>query len=397
MGLGDFDAVLGGGFVRGSIALLAGAPGIGKSTLLLQAGAAVAAAGAEVLYASGEESAEQVRGRARRLGAEEAEVLFLPETAVERIADVAARVRPRLLCVDSIQTAVSAGTDAAAGSVTQVRECAGVLQRLAKQTGIPTVLVGHVTKGGGIAGPRTLEHIVDLVLVFEGARGEDARILRAVKNRFGRVGEIAVYRMGGEGLVPVPDPALALLGERVAGPGSALTIAMEGARPLPLEVQALTARSAQAMPRRMTTGFSSRRLSMLLAVLERRGGLPLDRSEVFVNVVGGLRLADPAADAGVLAALASAEMDRVLPRTAAFLGEAGLSGELRGVGAREARLRELARAGVRDVALPSASGPSTAGDAGPEQGLRLHPLRSVGELVSWVRARGESASPLVDP
>jgi len=384
VGFGDVDRVLGGGLVPGTIGLLGGAPGVGKSTLLLQAGASLAADGATVLYASGEESEEQVRRRAARLGDGAGAVLFLAATSVERIVAAARAVGPDLLCVDSIQTTVVEG-GAAPGTVSQVRDAADVLRVFAKQSGVPTVVVGHVTKGGGIAGPRTLEHMVDVVLHFGGA--EEARVLRATKNRFGRVGEIAVFRMSAGGLAPVSDPGLLASRHRAGGPGSALTVTLEGGRPVVLEVQALAASSPQPLPRRMTTGFPARRLAMLLAVLQKRGGVALDRSEVFVNVVGGFRITDPVADAGVLAALASAELDRPLPVTSAFLGEVGLSGELRAGADRDARLHELARAGVTDVVVPARrdnGGPASP----PPAGLRIHEAAAVRELVEWVVARG---------
>ena len=391
VGLGDFDRVLGGGVVGGSIALLGGAPGIGKSTLLLQAAASLAGRDAPVLYVSGEESEEQVRRRAERVGGGASRVLFATETSVDAIIAIAGRIEPALLCVDSIQTTVCERLDSAPGSVTQVRDAADALRSFSKRSGTPTFMVGHVTKGGGIAGPRTLEHLVDVVLRFEGVRGEDARLLRATKNRFGRVGELAVYRMSETGLVDVVDPGRTLFEERVAGPGSALTVTLEGTRAVPVEVQALTTGTGQPAPRRMTTGYPARRLAMLLAVLDRRGGVSLERREVFVNVVNGFRVTDPGADAGVLAALVSAELDRVLPATAAFLGEAGLSGELRGVGERGTRLRELARIGLRDVILPEAAGPEGRGAEGPA-GLALHPVSSVRALIGWVRRHGAPVS-----
>ena len=385
MGLGEIDRVLGGGFVPGSVVLLGGAPGVGKSTLLLQSAAAVATDGGRVLYVSGEESEGQVRGRAQRLGGGAGQVLFLAETAAESITDAARSCAPSLVCVDSIQTTVTAAGSSAPGSVSQVRDAADVLRAFAKESGIPTVLVGHVTKEGGLAGPRTLEHMVDVVLHFDG--GDAARVLRATKNRFGRVGELAVFRMADGGLEPVADPAALALRGRVGGPGSAITATIEGARPLAIEIQALTSPTSQPVPRRMTTGYPARRLAMLLAVLERRGGIPLERSEVFVNVVGGFRVDDPVADAGVLAALASSELDRSLPSGCAFLGEAGLTGELRSVPGREMRLAELARAGLTDVVVPATG--SDAADGPP--GVGLHALRSVRELVEWILSRAEAA------
>jgi DNA repair protein RadA/Sms len=353
---------------------------VGKSTLLLQTAGRVAASGATVLYASGEESEEQVRRRAQRLGEGAGEVLFMAETSVEAIVAAARSTAPDLVCVDSIQTTVTEAGTSAPGSVSQVRDAADVLRVFCKESGTPTVIVGHVTKEGGIAGPRTLEHMVDVVLQFDG--GEAARVLRATKNRFGRVGELAVFRMAEGGLVPVSDPAQFALRDRVAGPGSSVTATIEGTRPMVVEVQALTTGTSQPVPRRMTTGFSQRRLAMLLAVLERRGGIPLERSEVFVNVVGGFRIEDPATDAAVLASLTSSELDRAPPAHCAFLGEAGLTGELRGVPDEENRLRELARVGVTDVVLPGlADSPSRSRAEGSAP--RLHRVGSVRELVGW--------------
>ena len=381
VGFGEIDRVLGGGFIPGSVVLLGGAPGVGKSTLLLQTAGRVARTGTTVLYASGEESEEQVRRRAQRLGKGAGDVLFMAETSAEAIVAAARTTAPDLVCVDSIQTTVTEEGASAPGSVSQVRDAANVLRVFAKESGVPTVIVGHVTKEGGIAGPRTLEHMVDVVLQFDG--GEAARVLRATKNRFGRVGELAVFRMAESGLVPVSDPGQFALRDRVAGPGSSVTATMEGTRSLVVEVQALTTRTSQPVPRRMTTGFPQRRLAMLLAVLERRGGVPLERSEVFVNVVGGFRIEDPATDAAVLASLTSSELDRVPPSECAFLGEAGLTGELRGVPDLENRLRELARAGVTDVVLP-ASAESGAAFESVKDSPRLHRVESVRELVGWI-------------
>jgi len=390
VGLGEVDRVRGGGFVPGSIVLLGGAPGVGKSTLLLQAAGRVASSGGTVLYASGEESEEQVRRRAQRLGDGAGDVLFVAETSAEAIIAAARVAAPDLVCVDSIQTTVTESGASAPGSVSQVRDAADLLRVYAKESGTPTVVVGHVTKEGGIAGPRTLEHMVDVVMQFDG--GDAARVLRATKNRFGRVGELAVFSMGVGGLVPVSDPARFALQDRIAGPGSAITATIEGARAMVIEVQALTTGSSQPVPRRMTTGFSQRRLAMLLAVLERRGGVPLERSEVFVNVVGGFRIDDPVADAGILAALASSELDRVLPSDCAFLGEAGLTGELRSVPEIDSRLRELAHAGISHVVVPASAKPeSTDPDLPP--GLTLHPVPSVRDLVGWILSRATPAGP----
>lgn len=377
--LGELDLVLGGGLVSGCLALLGGAPGIGKSTLLLQAAARAVRGGGRALYVSGEESAEQVELRADRIGAGAEAVLFLGETDVERIVEAAEALSPTLLCVDSVQTVKSESAGSAPGTVGQVRTCAGTLQAFAKRTGIPTWLVGHVTKGGGLAGPRTLEHLVDVVLHFEGRGPGDHRILRATKNRFGSAGEVAVFRMTGTGLEPVADPSSAFLSERPAGvSGSAVAVPVEGTRPLLTEVQALTAPGRYGTPQRTATGFPPRRLGMLLAVLDRRGGLATGAGDVYVNVVGGARLTDPAADLAVVAALISAELDRPVPAGYAFVGEVGLGGEVRGAGQLERRLREAARAGLSTAVVPPGAAP-------PEAPVGLRPVARVSGLVRLLR------------
>lgn len=374
-GLGELDRVLGGGIVPGSLVLLGGAPGIGKSTLLLQLAARLHAADGPALYASGEESASQVRMRAERLGDGAEEVPFLAETDVDRIVDAARRGEPSLLCVDSIQTLHSSRSDGSPGGVAQVRACAARLQTYAKEAGVATFVAGHVTKEGGLAGPRTLEHAVDAVLRFEGQRTLEHRMLRAVKNRFGGVDEMAVFRMTSGGLDPVEHPSELFLADRPEGvSGSAVAVPLQGTRPLLAEVQALTAPSRYASPQRVSTGFPSRRLSLLLAVLERRVGLAPDEEDVFVNVVGGLRLSDPAADLAVLGALVSARIDRPLPPGLVLMGEVGLGGEVRGVAQAERRVREAARSGMEAVALP----PSAA--EGLEPPPELVPVRRAAEL-----------------
>lgn len=355
--LGEVDRVLGGGLVPGSLVLLGGAPGIGKSTLLLQLAARLQGRGRTVLYVSGEESGAQVRMRAERLGEPAPDVSFLAATEVEAVVERAREMEPDLLCVDSVQTLHASRLDSSPGSVSQVRESAAHLQELAKRTGAATFLVGHVTKEGGLAGPRTLEHLVDAVLLFEGERSLQHRILRAVKNRFGGVDEMAVFQMTSGGLDPVANPSELFLEDRPEGvSGSAVAVPLHGSRPLLTEVQALTAPSRYGSPQRVSTGFPGRRLSLLLAVLERRAGLALGDSDVFVNVVGGLRLRDPAADLAVLAALASAHLDRAAPRRAAFLGEVGLGGEVRGVSQVDRRTREAGRSGMETVFLPEGAG-----------------------------------------
>lgn len=350
--LGDIDRVLGGGLVPGSMLLVGGAPGVGKSTLLLQVAGRARSAGAKVLYVSGEESRQQIGLRAERLGEESAGVRFLSTDRLEEILAAAEQEKPDLLCIDSIQTVLSDDVNSAPGTVTQVRACSASLQSFAKTTGAATVLVGHVTKGGSLAGPRTLEHLVDVVLHFEGQRSGEYRILRGSKNRFGSVDELAVFRMTASGLEPVADPTSLFLEDRPESvSGSAIAVPLHGTRPLPAEIQALTTRSRYSSPQRIATGFPPRRLNIILAVLGRRAGLDLGDSDVFVSVIGGLRLTDPAADLAVAAALASASLDRPLPAGMAFVAELGLGGELRGVSHAEARLGAATRAGLKTVVL----------------------------------------------
>lgn len=373
-----FHRLLGGGLVPGSLLLLGGAPGIGKSTFLLQVAGGLRTEGSAVLYVSGEESAAQVKLRADRIGDGAADVHFLAETDVDRILEAAAELEPKLLVVDSIQAVSSEEVSSTPGNVAQVRECAARLQEFAKRSGAATVLVGHVTKGGGIAGPRTLEHLVDVVLRFEGERSLEHRLLRATKNRFGSADELAVFRMTGEGLETVDDPSALFLADRPErASGSAVAVPLHGSRPLLAEVQALTGRSQYSNPQRVTTGFPSRRLSMLLTVLERRAELDLSEADVFVNVIGGLTLTDPAADLAVAAALLSVESDRHVPDELAFVGELGLGGEVRNVAQGERRLQEVVRTGLTAAAVPASSV-----NAGEPDGLTLHPIRHVRDVRS---------------
>ncbi|HUG39045.1 MAG TPA: DNA repair protein RadA [Longimicrobiales bacterium] len=370
----ELDFVLGGGVVPGSLILLGGEPGIGKSTLLLQVAARLELTGHPTLYVSGEESAAQVRLRADRLGGGAGDVVFLAETGLSAIVERAAELKPDVLVVDSIQTTYADELDGAPGNVTQVRECAARLQRFAKETGTAVFLVGHVTKGGTVAGPRTLEHIVDTVLYFEGSRSLDHRVLRATKNRFGGVDEIGVFRMAVDGLEAVESPSELFLGERVEGvSGAAVVCTLEGTRPLLVEVQALCSPAAFGAPQRVTTGFDRQRLALLLAVLEKRAGVAFGAHDVFLNAVGGVRLAEPAADAGVAAALASGLLDRSIPPDAVFIGEIGLGGELRGVSQIERRLAEAERLGFRTAYVPSRT--RAVSD------LDLVPVATVGELL----------------
>ena len=327
-GLAEFDFVLGGGLVPGSVVLVGGEPGIGKSTLLLQVAAALEAQGRRTLYVSAEESPRQIRLRAERLGPDAGAVPVLAETEVEAALAAADLARPQLVVIDSIQTMHLAALAGAPGSVGQVRESAAHLQRWAKRADVAVLLVGHVTKGGSLAGPKTLEHLVDTVLYFEGARGRDHRVLRATKNRFGGVDEIGVFRMTAAGLVPVANPSALFLGERTVGvSGSAVVAAIEGTRPLLVEVQALCARASYGAPQRVATGFDRQRLALLLAVLEKRAGIPFGQLDVFLNVVGGVRLAEPAADLAVAAAIASSMRDLPIRADMVLIGEVGLAGE----------------------------------------------------------------------
>jgi DNA repair protein RadA/Sms len=379
-GLGELDFVLGGGVVPGSLVLVGGEPGIGKSTLLLQCAGRLEAAGVRTLYVSGEESPEQIRLRAARLAEPVDAVHVLGETALEPMLHHAAALDARVLIVDSIQTTYTTDLEGAPGNVGQVRECAARLMRFAKEAGPAVLLVGHVTKGGGIAGPRTLEHIVDTVLYFEGEATLDHRLLRAVKNRFGPADEIGVFRMTGAGLEPVADPAAAFLAGRAGGvSGSAVTALMEGSRPVLVEIQALASRPGFGTPQRVATGLDQRRLAVLLAVLERRAGMPFGQLDVFVNVTGGVRLVDPATDLAVLAALISAVHDRVVPPDALFLGEVGLGGEVRPVAAVERRLAEAARQGFNRVFLSARSRVRA-------DGIEVIGLEGIGELGTRLAA-----------
>jgi DNA repair protein RadA/Sms len=379
-GLAEFDFVLGGGIVPGSVTLVGGEPGIGKSTLLLQCAARLERAGVPTLYVSGEESPDQIRLRADRLAVDAGGVHVLGATRLEDIIPHAQALGARVVFVDSIQTTYTGELEGAPGNVGQVRECAARLMRFAKEAGPAVLLVGHVTKGGGIAGPKTLEHIVDTVLYFEGERTLDHRILRAVKNRFGSVDEIGVFAMTGAGLEPVADPAAAFLAGRATGvSGSAVTALMEGTRPLLVEIQALAARSGYGTPQRVATGLDHRRLAVLLAVLERRGGLPFDALDVFVNVTGGVRLVEPSTDLAVMAALVSSVHDRPLPPDAVFLGEVGLGGEIRPVAGVERRLGEAARQGFRRVFVSARSRVSLAG-------LEVVGMDGIGDLARRLAA-----------
>ena len=357
-GLAEFDFALGGGIVPGSMILIGGEPGIGKSTLLLQVAARLQQSGRRALYASGEESPLQVRLRADRLDETAGDVELLTETNLETVLATAAARRPDVLIVDSIQTLYTADLEGAPGNVGQVRECAARLMRFAKESGTTVFVVGHVTKGGGIAGPKTLEHIVDTVLYFEGESTLDHRILRATKNRFGSVDEIGVFRMTERGLEAVANPSELFLGDRHAvASGSAVTALLEGTRPVLIEVQALATKAGFGTPQRVSTGFDSRRLALLLAVLEKRAGLSFGQLDVFLNVVGGVRMQEPAGDLAVAAALASSVYDRATPSDAVFIGELGLGGEIRPVSQVERRIAEAKNMGMGRVFVSERGAP----------------------------------------
>lgn len=352
-GLDEFDFVLGGGIVPGSMVLIGGEPGIGKSTLLLQVAARLEQGGHATIYASGEESALQVKLRSDRLRGGADDVSLLGETNLETILATSSAAAPAVLIVDSIQTVYTADLEGAPGNVGQVRECAARLMRYAKESGTTVFVVGHVTKGGGIAGPKTLEHIVDTVLYFEGESTLDHRVLRATKNRFGSVDEIGVFRMTEEGLEPVANPSELFMGDRGAShaSGSAVTALLEGTRPVLVEIQALAAKAGFGTPQRVATGFDGRRLALLLAVLDKRAGLSFAQLDVFLNVVGGMRLQEPGGDLAVASALASSVYDLALPADAIFVGEVGLGGEVRAVSQADRRIAEAANMGMKRVYL----------------------------------------------
>lgn len=379
-GIAEFDRVTGGGFVRGSALLVGGDPGIGKSTLLMQASAALANKGHDVVYVSGEEAVAQIRLRAQRLRAVEPKVGLAAETSVENIlATLEAGQPPALLIIDSIQTLWTDLAESAPGTVTQVRASAQALIRYAKKTGTAVVLVGHVTKEGQIAGPRVVEHMVDAVLYFEGEGGHHFRILRTVKNRFGPTDEIGVFEMGDKGLREVANPSELFLSERNASsPGAAVFAGMEGTRPVLVEIQALVAPTSLGTPRRAVVGWDNARLSMVLAVLEAHCGIRLGQHDVYLNVAGGYRISEPAADMAAAAALVSSLAGKALPPGAVYFGEASLSGAIRPVAHAAARLKEAAKLG-----FSSASGPKGASEAGVN-GLAIREHEDLASLAAQI-------------
>ena len=373
---GELNRVLGGGIVGGSLVLIGGEPGVGKSTLLMHAAAQVARRG-KVLYVSGEESAQQIRMRAQRLNAMEAGILLLTENDLDAICEAIRAEAPALAIVDSIQTVTDAGFEGSAGSVTQVRESAARLMRLAKEINVPVFLVGHVTKEGSIAGPRVLEHIVDTVLYLEGDRRQELRLLRATKNRFGSAEEIGVFAMGELGMEEVPDPSAAMLALAApTAPGTVIVSVLEGSRPLLVEVQSLVNKNEHAMVRRVANGVDVNRVHMILAVLEKRLRLSFAKSDVFVSVAGGIRITEPAADLGLALSIVSNERNRPMPDGLLVIGELGLSGEVRRVGHLERRLQEASRHGLTRALIPAGS------RAGRPSGLDVVEVRTVAEAVS---------------
>ena len=390
-GIAELDRVAGGGFVPGSGVLIGGDPGIGKSTLLLQALASLARTGARVIYVSGEEAIAQVRLRAQRLGLDDANVLLATET---NVSDILATLNegepPAIAVIDSIQTLWSPVIEAAPGTVSQLKAGSEALVRYAKQKGTAMLLVGHVTKDGQIAGPKVIEHMVDTVLYFEGDRGHQYRILRAVKNRFGPTDEIGVFEMSDGGLKEVTNPSKLFMGtsDRPT-PGTAIFAGMEGTRPLLMEVQALVSPSPLGTPRRTTVGWDSNRLAMILAVLEARAGVIIGANDVYLNVAGGLKVREPAADLAVAAALLSSLTGTVIPHGTAVFGEVALSGAIRPVGQTEARLKEAQKLGLREAVIAAAT------EQASFKGLKVKSIETISDLVAWTAAQDKGLRRIV--
>ncbi len=380
-GINELDRVLGGGIVVGSVVLIGGDPGIGKSTLVLQMLKQVSERKGKALYVTGEESPSQIKMRAQRLGVSAENLYVLAETSLEEVLHAAAGLEPQVLVVDSVQTVFTSELPSAPGSVGQVREVSGRLMVHAKKSGIPTFLIGHVTKDGAIAGPRVLEHIVDTVLYFEGDRGHAFRILRAVKNRFGSTNEIGVFEMKESGLAEVANPSEIFLAERPAdATGSVVVSSLEGTRPILAELQALVAHSKLAMPRRTCIGVDFNRVSLLLAVLEKRVGMHLMGMDVFVNIVGGLKIDEPAVDLGIIAAVASSFRERPIAARTVVMGEVGLAGEVRAISQAEARIKDAAKLGFTRCVLPAVNVEKLDRSAAPKK-MELLGVRSVDEAM----------------
>lgn len=380
-GITEFDRVLGGGVVRGSVILVGGDPGIGKSTLLLQTFSGLSKKSGKLLYVSGEESPRQIKMRADRLSVNSDNIILLPETSLEGILEAAMKIGPEAMVVDSIQTVYTQEMLSAPGSVGQVRECAAKLMLFAKRSNIPVFIVGHVTKEGTIAGPRVLEHIVDTVLYFEGDRGHSYRILRTIKNRFGSTNEIGIFEMSDAGLREVENPSELFLSERPQKvSGSTVVASIEGTRPLMVEIQALVSQTNFGMPRRTSIGVDFNRVNLLIAVLEKRAGMHLGGMDVFINIVGGLKIIEPAVDLGIIATIASSAREVPIdPQTFVF-GEVGLSGEIRAVAQAEPRLKEAAKIGFKKAVIPAGNAEKIKNN----EGLTIIGIRNVEECLEAV-------------
>ena len=380
-GFGELDRVLGGGIVEGSLVLVGGEPGIGKSTILLQLAGNLAASGKKVIYISGEESLRQIKLRADRIGRIEGELTFLSETNTDRIVNTLERLRPDVAVIDSIQTMYTEEAGTAPGSITQVRESASRLMVSAKSCGIATFLVGHVTKEGTVAGPRVLEHMVDTVLYFEGSGANGYRIIRSAKNRFGSTNEIGVFEMGQGGLSEVLNPSeLMLEGRPEDASGAVVACLMEGTRPILMEVQALVTETGFGMPRRQSSGIDYNRLNLLLAVLEKRVGYAMNRFDAYVNITGGMRVNEPATDLAVIMAVISSFKNKVIPADTIIFGEVGLSGEVRAVAHADIRVNEAKKLGFKRVILPKAN----MSKLGKIENIELIPVRSISEAASFL-------------
>ena len=382
--IGEFDRVLGGGFVSGSLVLLGGDPGIGKSTLMLHAALNLSRAGHKVLYWSGEESAQQIRLRAKRLDMGSSSIWLMPESCLDHLETILDEETPDYLIIDSIQTVYQTEVGNTPGSPSQVRDITAKLMRLAKTRDLTVIIIGHVTKEGNIAGPKMLEHMVDAVLYFEGERQHSYRILRAVKNRYGSTNEIGVFTMAESGLTEVANPSELFLSERSQqGPGSAITTILEGSRPLLIEIQALLTQSTFQNPRRLANGFDSNRLTMLLAILEKRLGLPIGFNDAYINVAGGIKVSEPAADLAVALAMWSSFRDQPLPRDCTFIGEIGLTGEVRGVSQTERRLHEALKLGFTTAYLPASQAKTKIA------GLKLVGVKHLRDVVQIIGSKQE--------
>ena len=378
-GVSELDRVLGGGIVEGALMLIGGDPGVGKSTLLLQVCANLARSGKRVLYISGEESAKQIKLRANRLGIREEQLYVLAENALDAVEEKLNQLQPDVAVVDSVQTMYRPEMASAPGSVSQVRECTSLIMRICKETGTAIFLVGHVTKDGAIAGPRMLEHMVDVVLYFEGDKMQEYRLLRAVKNRFGSVNELGVFQMTAQGMQGVSNPSEELLSARAKGaPGSCVFCGMEGTRPMLVDIQALCAQTYYNLPRRTVNGMEQGRVALLLAVMEKRAGQKLYNQDVYVNVAGGMDLSEPAADLALVAAVASSLKDKPLPSDWVVMGEVGLAGEIRAVPQAERRLQECVRMGFTHAVLPRES----AKRLPPIDGITVHGVDTVMQALA---------------